>query len=1622
MFVLKSSSFSRARLYFGLLAMLVVSLACTPQHLNGKNTLLQKSSQNQLSPLHEPHFGIKSLAYKPEEESNVIFLAASDNQPIRVATRRDIPQNMGIDLQDMTMNGANLPTEIQPALSVEEVKNRRKALLKEGRRFLKDVFKLIQSELRNDFLARKHALQSDKELLPGKANKPERKELQAEIKRLENQFHDRNKILKNAFKSDWRDLESRIKTVLPKPEKGFKTQALGNLLVNDLSSLTTALNQTVQQMAADITAFKAEAFRAALGGLQEKNQPLVNNMIWLNEQENNPGRNIYVDNAVYKMVTGSGQVGTLIPPNSEVVDQSIARKTLNSKIFIDESIRYFNSLDLPSFNSQYTIQDLLKNLDINFSKNPEAKAFIDNECRDCPPSIETRIYPNASTLFKGTVWGLPLTSFIEIHTSQELAASQKFIMSIRLKSYNKAGEKLLQWMISQIVESPAYKSNPSYGNYIINELRGMSERYILDGADVILSLESPEMCQTPDYIPNPDPNHPTPPPTHQPIGPEMKVGSDIWLTDLIKFKDLSNEGEKSAIMAINEDNLLVQGAYKFRIKIKYPYYYPQIREFCNNVTSNNECILAEQDVTFLEYSTPQKTVPGIISPSSLPADRRLVDPSLEIKHIDNPPSFERSYIGYHIQRTGSNPFDVDVKLSDIDTAICNLVWDLRCVDYKKSLLEFSHQSLDTGVYSVIAKFSNPQHIRELNVTKERRFAALHLQYATFAHLTDKPYILDAWGLPKTDASQQPQYLLTGINHMGFYFNTDQSLPNPPLQSVPNTLPAHNQAVQVGSEIVYDALSNMKQSPSTFLSGGYFSQGIQNTLVELTKPHAEGMNQAFDAFRLVNFDSANPKPYLQIGFVANLHNRYTANNNLLHNGSSQPVYLEVVDAATGNVRARFPRFVKLGSQTYISVYWDGQPQNLTPEEEENLPDDSALDADGAPNYLTGEYSIRLSLPPDEEQALVAQPHLDFNFNSRRSYRPYTDVTWPTISPVSSDVQVKIQKSNRPAQLRFVSGFETDVSPQAEALTTAHVNYLIANELTGFQTAQNQPQDPITKDPAFKRFFGWFTEKPQPPAVYKNNLPTHLVDIPKSAEMSKELAGFLKYSKNLDDVFKVGKVIFRVAGPVMTALDYIFPNPVNPITILPIQSGLTYGNIQDPFCQEKPITIRILAELQEYGPKPVQAEYTVYRATGSNYEEVYSDDLPPIQPRSGLQEFVIPWDMEDESGNTLPPGLYLVVLEPKGNVEVSPQTTGATFGIKLIEPNAEAQQRTAQINGGSRGDFSTLAFHFETSSLKAKETLLGMSAALTFNKLVPYTNGLLGELDLAGNASPTGAPSYQGLGLKIPTQPPFLYGSNFTRELTDGYVSWLIPYLNDPEYISLYDLAGLVYHLYRGQEVVTKALDNTKCRNPYVHTFLKVIDDTNGVKKIIQNDVNRVTPKINMQNTSIADQNDIIKLIADSPAENRLTFSNALHSLHFPSATSSTTRIVAGPGKPTPDVKFKNNNSLIFSREHKNRAPNKGNFNFDNTWLSDLVVQVPKDVRSDSDFIQNPQAPLNIVIQTHPNSTMTKLQIQDAFNKMTTNKMSKGQTECEQKFKNLTMSIIDPNGYFYENEEIICKKRP
>jgi len=1605
---LKSNSLSRARLYFCLLAMLILSLACTPQHLNGKNTLLQKSSQSQLSPLHERNFGIKSLAYKPEEESNVIFLAASDSKPIRVATRRDVPKNMGIDLQDMTMNGANLPFDIQPAVSPEQAKTMRKTLLKDGRRYLKDIFKLIQSYLREEFLTQKNSLLTEKKLLPGKVNKSDRKDIQIEIKQLENQFHDQNKMLKNAFKADWKDLEKRIKTILPKPEPGFKTQALESTLLGGLSLLSPSLSQTAQQLSANWTTEKSDALKHVLGGIQENNERLFSNIIWLNEHSN-PGRNIYEDSAVYKMINGSGQTGTLIAPQSEFLDQGLARKTRNSKMLIDETLKYLRSFRVPSHATTFNVQDIIAGFNINFT-DEEIKAVLDS-CKNtssipntsCTPAMEVHVNPIISQTFSAipNVGGIVVPpAFIETDVRQELDKGQKFILTLKLNGSTNTGVTLVDWLNDVLHRNAWIPSNISYD--IISRLSNSFSFYKLKDAQIILSLESPEMCQVPiDQT------------------PRQRVGTDIWLEDILSFSDLSNENEKSAVMAINQDNLLVKGTYKLRLKIKAPSVKsgesPLLTQICKEVIGN-ECILAEKDVTFFTHTLENGTeVEGLIDPSK--TTKPFVEPRFKFEKVQNSPVYERTHIAYHIFRTGSDVYNIEVKPSEVSTEICFPIWDIHCVDYKKSLLTFNHQSLDTGVYSVIAKFTNPLKIRDLNVTNERRFTALHLQYATFAHLTDKPHILDAWGQPETDSNKQAVYEVQGINNSGYYLTTDQVLPTPPLESLPNTFSAYNTAVPLGSEIVHNALSRLKTRGPSFLSPGFFPAGTQNTLIELSKPHAEGMNEPYDAFRQVKLESCNQKRYLQIGFVANLHNRLTANNNILFRSTGyQPVYLEVIDTPSGQVRSRIPSYVKLGTQTYASVYWDGTPQNLTPDEEDSLPDDTVLDADGQPNYLAGEYTIRLSLPPDDEQFLT-QTHLSTNFNVRRSDgypTPATDVTWPTISPISSDVLVKIQRNNCPTRLRFVSGFETDVSPQAEAFTTAHVNYLIANELTGFQTAQNQPKDPITQDSGFKRIFGWLTEKPQPPAVYKNNLPTPRVDVQKSAEMSKELAQFLKVSaKNLDQVFQVGRKILKVGGPIVgPILDGVFADPVNPITILPIQSGLTYGNVQDPFCQEKPLHIRILAELQEYGPKPVQADYTVYRVTGSNYEEVYSDALPPIQPRSGLQEFVIPWDMEDESGNTLPPGLYLVVLEPKGDVEVSPQTTGATFGIKLIDPNAEAQQRIAQINGGSRGDFSTLAFNFQTGSMTAKETLLGMSVGITSSNYYPSTGGILAELDLAAHATPNGIPGYQGLNLSLPPRP--LYGTNVTD--TYGYVSLLTPYKDNPEYISLYDLAGLVYHLYRGQEVVTKALDNTKCRNPYIYTFLKTMDDNNGVKKIVQNDINRITPKVSIQNTSISDQNDLIKQIADTPPNNRLTFSNALHSLHLPTAKINTMRHVAGPAGASADVKFNENGVVLFAREHKNAGKN------DNTKIPVLItadflsthINVALRQTKDDTSLQNSK--VNVFIQTHYNASQSSSGIQNEVTEFLRRRAK--DKNCKRDYNNFTFTIADPHGYLHVNEQPVC----
>ena len=95
-----------------------------------------------------------------------------------------------------------------------------------------------------------------------------------------------------------------------------------------------------------------------------------------------------------------------------------------------------------------------------------------------------------------------------------------------------------------------------------------------------------------------------------------------------------------------------------------------------------------------------------------------------------------------------------------------------------------------------------------------------------------------------------------------------------------------------------------------------------------------------------------------------------------------------------------------------------------------------------NGLNHRTLVELS-KPHAEGMNQAYDAFRFNSGSNRTIRPYTDVTWPTISPVSSDVQVKITQEEiieeiSPQQLELLQILLEETRQTKEVLNSINLN--------------------------------------------------------------------------------------------------------------------------------------------------------------------------------------------------------------------------------------------------------------------------------------------------------------------------------------------------------------------------------------------------------------------------------------------------------------------------------------------------------------------------------------------------------------------------------------------------------
>lgn len=1114
------------RLFYPSLTLLLSGIACTPTQTGQRQTF--QNTQNDSKFNTQDNFGIKSLPINPEEKPSVVFLAATTQQPLKVTTVRDIPQNLSVDFQGLKILPAILPQTIQKGLTQKEVNETRKSLLQAAHNWLQNIQLAILDEINKKYYYErnkaKEIFEAQKQALSGKDTKQQRKDLETNYQSIQQaskkDYQEQKKTLRTAFKDDWKNLESRIFTYLPKKKTSdFQTQAVLNSVFNSevSAALTTAIPQMIDYtntIIAQMSPQEQQQFYAKLDNLPGSSDVKKDNSFLFNPQD--PNRSVF-DDRTYRNITNNPEDTHLLAPNSYVEETGLARKVKKSKVLIDETLKYFKSLGPQDDNTyivRFYIQDFLTSLNISIPSelHEQLKSCpTGSDPKLCQSAVEVNINPLTVRYDNQRIFThvqLP-SYFIDGDVKQLLDGTDQVIFTLKLNNREQVPYgHLMDWLLGQ-VDNNVVISN-SMKTYLHQEI-GKAMEPFKDG-ELILRIESPQLC------------------SKEEVSKEQKVRTDIALTNLLTFQDATTGSDPNgpnpkldktgaAVIAINQDNLLFDGTYTLKLAI-------QDRD------QKTVLELPPQKVKFIGNG-----LNGTINGNNNPQIQR----GLKIEPIDNPDSYaeSRSNISYYISRSGSNLFDVDVYPVNLQSPICLPIWSAKCVEHNRSAISFNHTLLDTGLYAIKASYSvvdstDTPELLDPKYQAERRFAALHIDYSTFVTINDKPMYLDMQGVPGAPAMAQSTSIKK-IQTFGSYVNLgDSEIPDPiPLAPVGDV----TSSTAPGVRVVNDFINLYRSNPqSTF--DGYFNVGALNQLKDL---HAN----SYAAFKNVNV-GAQPNlqsKFLQIGFVANLTNPYSANNDALYKGKSKvPVHIEVVEKSTGTVRARFNAPVYLGTQTIYSVYWNGKPTGLNPDE---IPDQET----DVPSYAPGDYIVRLSPFSNEEMKLV-KARIGAEIQAQKPNVP-VDVADLIFSSTSTNAQFKIDAlstgqdfSVENLSTQFLDDGTISISGSIPSLPTGFsINDLKVYDIEGLDVLKQETKLINASGNSFQIIIQNFT--------YNKNFFKKLDLTNLSQAVYPKLALRLTLSKN---EFKTESLSFLLSNPLFFQITILEPPP--PLT-MPVPPPVTMG---------------------------------------------------------------------------------------------------------------------------------------------------------------------------------------------------------------------------------------------------------------------------------------------------------------------------------------------------------------------------------------------------------------------------------------------------------------------------------
>lgn len=831
-----------------------------------------------------------------EPEPEVEILAVSQPTNITVSVTRPQPKDMSLNFNDVSATPIKPVFIKEPSPVQPDLKALKKAEKKEWRVWYRDLHKYLINLLRKDL---RESL--DKENTKFKISSYNLKHNSPEFKQLKKDHEETKKKLRSDHKVKVKELRETsknnwvsIKTYLDDKYNKAKGSFSVKLLGIDDAIISLIIGGLLL-LFSGITALFNSFFKSNPAPItKEEFQPQNLNTVPTTEQD---------DLYTTKQPVSGTEESKPKPPTQSTVTQSSNNKVLP----ITELLKGVTGPEqrlLASFRGN----TLMEKMGINISD-------LDNNrysnCRNIAAVNKSDIPTNCDYFSLSDIY-LSSPEILRAISENSLEYKDKIILNFKFSANNNLSTR--DWLFSSI--SSTYPNTlESYGS---NEIAKKISDFLAKGIVFNFSIQSPKLCSNE-------------------VGIQYDFSPEIAeVLSMIKNSSVVFDGESTLSFGYTQSGTKISlGEVKANIA----------KTLGKSASSGDKLEMFDlerkKDHTICEDFN--------------------IDPSICNINSNN----QYNDISVHVQNKLGNLWDIQI--SPLGDFSCKPFLNVECINSSEYKFKFKHLNYENGLYKINTKYSgeidnniiygkNNSKYSNTSYPNDYRFGVLHVNYDSFALLTNKPRenVMSATynqsdrlnTIDKVDLG-----IMTSYNELEDLDLADHQSVS--ILNIPNPDSKYR-----STKVVTQSLEQLRNLQSNFFikpSANLDQTPARDLLNELVGSET----QPFKSFEGVNLNSCEKQKFLQVGAVVNLTNGLTQNNNLLFKdsyGNSQylPLKLAIVSKNQFNetILKSWSFKAKIGSNTIVEKYWDGSIDSNT--EDDLEPGENIQDY----SNLNGQYQVKI----------------------------------------------------------------------------------------------------------------------------------------------------------------------------------------------------------------------------------------------------------------------------------------------------------------------------------------------------------------------------------------------------------------------------------------------------------------------------------------------------------------------------------------------------------------------------------------------------------------------------------------------------------------------------------------